>query len=94
VNIADWLRSLRLTQHEAAFRDNDIDAALLPRLTNEDLKDIGVTSVGHRRRLLDAIAALRGEPDGGGGAHPIELSSRSGERRRPGRRRPVPNGGS
>ncbi len=47
-----------LEQYEQAFRDNDIDAGILPRLTTEDLTAIGVTSVGHRRRLLDAIAVL------------------------------------
>jgi class 3 adenylate cyclase/predicted ATPase len=58
VDIAAWLRGLGLEQHEAAFRANEIDASVLPRLTAEDLKDLGVTLVGHRRRLLDAIAAL------------------------------------
>jgi hypothetical protein len=50
---------LGLEQYEAAFRDNSVDADLLPRLTAEDLKDLGITSVGHRRRLLDAISELR-----------------------------------
>ena len=58
MDIATWLRSLGLEQYEPAFRDNDIDAELVPRLTSEDLKDLGVVSVGHRRKLLDAIAAL------------------------------------
>jgi class 3 adenylate cyclase len=58
VDIAAWLRGLGLGEYEAAFRANEIDAALLPRLTAEDLKDLGVTLVGHRRRLLDAIAAV------------------------------------
>jgi class 3 adenylate cyclase len=58
VEIAAWLHSLGLQQYEAAFRENDVDAQVLPRLTAEDLISIGVTSVGHRRRLLDAIAAL------------------------------------
>ena len=59
MDIADWLRSLGLEQYEPAFRDNAIGSAVLPRLTPDDLKDIGVTQVGHRRTLLDAIAALR-----------------------------------
>jgi class 3 adenylate cyclase len=59
MNIAAWLRGLELGQYEAAFRDNDIDAAVLRELTTEDLISIGVTSVGHRRKLLSAIAALR-----------------------------------
>jgi hypothetical protein len=58
MDIAAWLRGLDLGQYEAAFRDNDIDAAVLPELTTEDLISIGVTSVGHRRKLLSAIAAL------------------------------------
>jgi hypothetical protein len=55
VDIAAWLRDLGLEQHEAACRANEIDANVLPRLTAEDLKDLGVTLVGHRRRLLDAL---------------------------------------
>jgi hypothetical protein len=58
MDVADWLRKLGLEQYEAAFRANEIDANLLPNLTAEDLKDLGVNLVGHRRRLLDAIAAL------------------------------------
>jgi class 3 adenylate cyclase/tetratricopeptide (TPR) repeat protein len=62
VDVGAWLRGLGLGQYEQAFRDNDIGADLLVRLTAEDLKEIGVVSVGHRRRLLDAVAALRAEP--------------------------------
>ena len=51
----------RLERHVPAFRENEIDERVLPSLTTEDLKDLGVTLVGHRRRLLDAIAALRVE---------------------------------
>jgi len=61
IEIADWLRELGLEQYAPAFRDNAIDARVLPSLTAEDLKDLGVTLVGHRRRLLDAIAALGSE---------------------------------
>jgi class 3 adenylate cyclase len=61
LDIDSWLRSLGLGQYEAAFRDNAIDEKVLPRLTAEDLKDLGVGLVGHRRTLLDAIAALRGD---------------------------------
>jgi hypothetical protein len=53
-----WLRSLGLGKYEASFRDNAIDADLLPRLTDAGLKDIGVSALGDRLRLLDAIAAL------------------------------------
>jgi class 3 adenylate cyclase len=59
MDVADWLRKLGLEQYEPAFRANEIDARVLPSLTAEDLKDLGVGLVGHRRRLLDAIAALR-----------------------------------
>src|ERR1700758_1587510 len=58
MDIADWLRKLGLEQYEPAFRANEIDARVLSSLTVEDLKDLGVNLVGHRRRLLDAIAAL------------------------------------
>ena len=58
---AAWLRGLGLGQCESAFRANDVDAQVLPRLTAEDLISIGVNSVGHRRRLLDAIVALGAE---------------------------------
>src|SRR6202030_2503795 len=47
----------------AAFRDNEIDERVLPSLTQEDLKEVGVGPVGHRRMLLAAIAALRGDTD-------------------------------
>ena len=58
MDVAAWLKNLGLGQYEAAFRDNAIDGDLLPSLTAEDLKDLGVTIVGHRRKLLDAIAAI------------------------------------
>jgi hypothetical protein len=48
-----------LERYEAAFRENEIDDTVLPSLTTEDLKDLGVSIVGHRRKLLHAIAALR-----------------------------------
>ena len=61
MDVGGWLRSLGLGQYEATFRDNAIDEKVLPRLTAEDLKDLGVGIVGHRRTLLDAIAALRAD---------------------------------
>ena len=61
MDLGGWLRSLGLGQYEAAFRENAIDEKVLPRLTTEDLKDVGVVAVGHRRTLLDAIAALGAE---------------------------------
>ena len=61
MDIGAWLRYLGLEQYDAAFRDNDVDAEVLPELTAEDLISIGVASVGHRRKLLAAIASLRVE---------------------------------
>ena len=61
MNVAEWLQRLGLEQYEPAFRENDIGSDLLASLTADDLKDLGITSVGHRRRLLDAVAALRAE---------------------------------
>ena len=61
MDVGGWLRGLGLEQYEAAFRDNKIDHSVLPRLTPEDLKELGVGFVGDRRKLLDAIAALRAE---------------------------------
>jgi class 3 adenylate cyclase/predicted ATPase len=61
MDLGGWLRGLGLEQYEAAFRENEIDETLLPRLTADDLKELGVALVGHRRKLLDAIAALRPE---------------------------------
>jgi class 3 adenylate cyclase/predicted ATPase len=61
VDVAAWLNRLGLEQYQRAFRDNDVDADVLPELTAEDLIGLGVTSIGHRRRLLAAIAAVRAE---------------------------------
>ena len=61
MDIVVWLRSLGLGKYEAAFRENDIDETVLPSLTHETLKELGVASVGHRVKLLDAIAALRND---------------------------------
>src|SRR5689334_6643282 len=58
MDVAEWLRGLGLGQYALVFRDNDIDGEILRRLTAEDLRDLGVVSIGHRRRFLDAIAAL------------------------------------
>jgi class 3 adenylate cyclase len=63
MDLGDWLRSLHLERYEAAFRENEIDDTVLPNLTAEDLKDLGVSTVGHRRKLLDAIAALRADTE-------------------------------
>ena len=61
MDVASWLRNLGLEQYEAAFRENGVSAEDLCHLTAEDLYELGVTAIGHRRRLLVAIAALRSE---------------------------------
>ena len=58
MDVAAWLKNLGLGQYDTAFRDNAVDAEVLPQLTGDDLKELGVTSVGHRRKLLAEIAAL------------------------------------
>ena len=59
VDVGAWLRGLGLERYERAFRDNDIDVEVLPELTADDLIGLGVASIGHRRKLLAAVAALR-----------------------------------
>ena len=61
MDIGGWLQSLGLAKYEAAFRENEIDETVLPSLTHETLKELGVTAVGHRLKLLDAVAALRAD---------------------------------
>ena len=60
MDIDGWLRGIGLAQYAEMFRANDIDIKLLGGLTNDDLKDIGVLSLGHRKKLLEAIADLAG----------------------------------
>src|SRR3954465_10427118 len=91
MDVGQWLKSLGLERYEAAFRENAVDAELLPTLTGDDLKDLGVTLVGHRRRLLDAIAKFQNDSAssqivGSAGDHPASIPaddavSPSGERR-------------
>ena len=57
MDVGDWLRSLGLGQYETTFRENGVDADVLPDLTDADLEKLGVLLV-HRRRLLKAIASL------------------------------------
>ena len=63
--VGEWLRSLSLERYEGVFRENEIDETVLPHLTAEDLKELGVTVIGHRRKFLEAIAALRADPNAG-----------------------------
>ncbi|WP_026614349.1 SAM domain-containing protein [Ensifer aridi] len=58
VSITAWLLRLGLGQYEQAFRNNDIDASLLPTLTDDDLRELGVVSLGHRKQILAATAEL------------------------------------
>jgi hypothetical protein len=75
MDVGGWLRSLGLERYEAGFRENDIDETILPNLTHETLRDLGVTSVGHRLKLLDAIAALRGNASAK--APPVDVATPS-----------------
>jgi class 3 adenylate cyclase len=61
MDLGAWLRDLGLERYEAAFRENEIDETVLPDLTHETLKELGVTAVGHGLKLLGAIAALRAD---------------------------------
>jgi class 3 adenylate cyclase len=86
MDVVVWLRSLGLERYEAAFRENEINETILPGLTAEDLKDLGVGIVGHRRKILDAIAALRvdtsASPTATPGPAAVDTSPRDiGERR-------------
>jgi class 3 adenylate cyclase/predicted ATPase len=60
MDLGEWLRSLGLSEYEPTFRDNQIDGEVLRNLTRDDLKELGVAFVGHRRKLLSAIARLSG----------------------------------
>ena len=73
MDVVVWLRSLGLEEYEAAFRENKINERVLPSLTAEDLKELGVAALGHRRMLLDAIAALR--TDAGNKAPPTDVAT-------------------
>ena len=79
MDIVVWLRSLGLGKYEAAFRENEIDETVLPSLTAENLKELGVTALGHRVKLLDAIAALRADKN----AAPAASRRSCGSRRSP-----------
>ena len=62
MDVGEWLRGLGLGQYEPAFRENEIDAEVLPKLTSEDLKEIGVVIVGHRRKLFPAAETAERRP--------------------------------
>src|ERR1700733_11986554 len=75
MDIVVWLRSLGLERYEAVFRENEITERVLPSLTAEDLKELGVTALGHRRILLDAIAALRADTGGKASSKDVAFSA-------------------
>jgi len=81
IDVAQWLHGLGLGQYTATFARNDIDGATLLELTAEDLVSLGVSSVGHRRRLLSAIASLRDGPQAAVSNAPHEASAGEVERR-------------
>ena len=80
MDVAEWLRGLGLDQYITAFRANDIDGEVLRRLTADDLRELGVTLIGHRRRLLDAIAAL-GTAEAPPAPTPVPIAASEAERR-------------
>lgn len=63
MDIPTWLRGIGLSQYAELFRSNDIDDTLIHQLSGDDLKELGVVSLGHRKRLLEAIAALGRPPE-------------------------------
>jgi class 3 adenylate cyclase len=82
VDVASWLRNLGLERYEAAFRENDVSAEVLCDLTAEDLEGLGVATIGHRRRLLVAIAQLRDDaPQAVRPTYDQLVSTSTGERR-------------
>src|SRR5215472_3895038 len=81
MDVSAWLRGLGLERYTPAFRDNDIDAEILAELTADDLIGLGVTSIGHRRKLLAAIAALR-EAAPAAAPRPTEAAGIPGAERR------------
>jgi class 3 adenylate cyclase/tetratricopeptide (TPR) repeat protein len=86
IDVAEWLRTLGLDEYAPQFRANHISGDLLPQLTADDLRDLGVISVGHRRRLLDGIALLRDKANAAASGKSGELPAEqrdtgSGERR-------------
>jgi class 3 adenylate cyclase len=86
MDVVVWLRSLGLGQYEKVFRENEIDETVLPSLTAEDLKELGVAALGHRRKLLAAIAVLRGDANATPAAAPdpakVDASPRDTAERR------------
>jgi class 3 adenylate cyclase/predicted ATPase len=74
LDIGEWLRGLGLQSYEQTFRENAIDLEVLPRLTVDDLKEIGVQAVGHRRKIFEAARLL--PTDAGGHRAPVSAERR------------------
>ena len=82
MDVAAWLQGLGLERYAPTFREQEIDWDALPKVTAEDLKDLGVVLAGHRRKLLDAITALGGEASADGTVvFRTEQAATDGERR-------------
>jgi len=77
-DVSQWLVKLGLSEYVSNFADNDIDTQLLAQLTNDDLKELGVTSLGHRKTILREIEALNEE---GSIPEPVAAQKESAERR-------------
>ena len=81
MDVGDWLRGLGLGQYEALFRESDIDAEVLPELTDQHLKDLGV-SFGHRLKMVRAIrdligdAPVKAQSDAPAGPKPQDVAER------------------
>src|SRR5579859_4860592 len=73
--IAEWLADIGLAKYQSVFAENEIDWSLLPRLTNADLKELGLP-LGPRKKLLEAIANLNSTPDPVQQAGPREAERR------------------
>jgi len=82
VDVAVWLRSLGMERYETVFAENAIDADVLRSLTADDLKDLGIASVGHRRKLLDALTDCARAP-----ARQTRARARTGRKENGGRSR-------
>ena len=76
MDIGGWLRTLGLERYEAAFRENEIDDTILPRLTAEDLKELGVRPVGHRRKHARQTAIAKRRSRTGSSSPRIRVRAR------------------
>src|SRR5215472_6555029 len=84
LQIADWLEKLGMSEYTDRFVENHIDESIIRELTDQDLKDLGVVSLGHRRKMLRAIRDLDGAPVA------VTLGTRGDRATSAGRRRASP----